>query len=159
MATRSTIALEFTDGTIQQVYCHWDGSLDHNGAILRDHWSDPFKLQRLIDLGSLSTLSKEVGAQRPFDNPHKWGTPEYEAFSTQYKDQCLFYCRDRGENLTVNTFKDFADYERNHQYEEYEYILRNVDGVATWLVWHYETDGYEPLLEVMSRKDAEVNVE
>ncbi len=37
MATRSTIALEFADGTVEQVYCHWDGYLDHNGALLRDH--------------------------------------------------------------------------------------------------------------------------
>ena len=27
MATRSTIALEFADGSVGQVYCHWDGQI------------------------------------------------------------------------------------------------------------------------------------
>jgi hypothetical protein len=36
-----------------------------------------------------------------------------------------FYGRDRGEEGTMQkTFKNFADYKENHQYEEYEYILR-----------------------------------
>jgi hypothetical protein len=49
-----------------------------------------------------------------------------------------FYARDRGENVTVEKFKDFADYRENHQYEEYEYILRQVDDRA---VWYVATDG------------------
>ena len=69
MGTRSTIALEFADGTVQQVYCHWDGYLEHNGLILQEHYLDPFKLRDLIDLGGLSTLRPEVGVKRPFDNP------------------------------------------------------------------------------------------
>ena len=40
MATRSTIALEFADGTVQQVYCHWDGYLDYNGKLLAEHYTD-----------------------------------------------------------------------------------------------------------------------
>ena len=31
MGTRSTIALEFADGTVGQVYCHWDGYLSKIG--------------------------------------------------------------------------------------------------------------------------------
>jgi hypothetical protein len=54
-----------------------------------------------------------------------------------------FYGRDRGEEGTnARYFKDFADYEQNHQYEEYEYILRT-DGV--WYV--NQGDKYEPLME------------
>jgi len=152
MATRSTIALEFADGTVQQVYCHWDGYLSHNGKILLENWSDPFKLQSLIDLGGLSILGKEVGVQHPFDNPHKWGSPEYEAFNAQYKDQCMFYCRDRGEELSVYKFTSLYDYECRHQYEEYEYILRNIGGKAVWFVCSCQTDGYQPLTEVMAKE-------
>ena len=47
MATRSTIALEFADGTVQQVYCHWDGYIDHNGKILFENYSNPFILRML----------------------------------------------------------------------------------------------------------------
>jgi len=56
MGTRSTIALEFADKSVEQVYCHWDGYLEHNGQILLKHYSDPFVLQKLIDLGDMSSL-------------------------------------------------------------------------------------------------------
>jgi hypothetical protein len=151
MATRSTIALEYADGTVQQVYSHWDGYINHNGKILLEKWSDPFKLQRLIDLGSVSQLSSEIGTAHPFSNPHSYGTAAHIQYEQDHKHMTTFYCRDRGEDLSIHTFKDFEDYERNHQYEEYEYILRNVNGVATWFVCSYESDGYEPLTEVMKR--------
>ena len=144
MGTRSTIALEFADGTVQEVYCHWDGYLSHNGAILQEHYSDPFKLRDLIDLGGLSKLGPEVGVKRPFDNPGKYGSPEYIAFQNLYANQCTFYTRDRGERLQVNKFKDYEDYLANHLYEEFEYILRQVNGKAVWFVDCGAT-GYVPL--------------
>ena len=67
MGTRSTIALEFADGTVQQVYCHWDGYLEHNGKILQEHYSDPFKLRELIDLGDMSSLAPNIGTQHSFE--------------------------------------------------------------------------------------------
>ena len=144
MGTRSTIALEFADGTVQEVYCHWDGYLSHNGAILQEHYLDPFKLRDLIDLGGLSKLGPEVGVKRPFDNPGKYGSPEYIAFQNLYANQCTFYTRDRGERLHVNKFKDYEDYVANHMYEEFEYILRQVNGKAVWFVDCGAT-GYVPL--------------
>jgi hypothetical protein len=156
MATRSTIALEYANGTVQQVYCHWDGYLDHNGKILLNNWSDPFKLQQLIELGTVSSLSTDVGTQHPFNNPHTYGTAAYGAHEADHKHMTTFYTRDRGEDLHVNTFKDFEDYKRNHQYEEFEYILRNVDNVPTWFVCTYETDGYEVLTDVMERVAREI---
>jgi hypothetical protein len=128
--------------------------LDHNGRILQDHYLDPFKLRDLIDHGDVSILGSEIGVQRPFDNPHKWGTPEYESFSTQYQNQCLFYHRDRGEDHHVSKFKDFAEYERTHQYEEYEYILRQINGGAVWFVSSYDTDGYVELAPLLAKKAA-----
>jgi len=134
MATRSTIALEFADGTVQQVYCHWDGYLDHNGQILRDHYSDPFKLRALIDLGDLSSLAPNIGNQHAFDK-----APEGE---------CTFYMRDRGEDgCEARKFKDFQEYTREANFEEYDYILRNVNGKAQWFVQFYGTDGEYLTLE------------
>ena len=143
MATRSTIALEFADGTIGQVYCHWDGYISNNGKILLNNYMDPFKLRDLIDLGDISSLGAEIGTKHPFDNPAMFGTPEYQAYKDQYGDMTKFYGRDRGEEGTdAKYFKDFADYEANHQYEEYSYILRT-DGV--WYV--SEGEKFEPLME------------
>jgi hypothetical protein len=133
MATRSTISLEFADGTIGQVYCHWDGYLSNNGKILFENYSNPFVLRELIDLGGLSSLRPTVGTKHPFSM--------FEANMTQdefynlYRDMCTFYGRDRGEGESDATyFEDFADYRANGQAEEYDYILRNVSGVATWFV-------------------------
>ena len=133
MATRSTIALEFADGTVEQVYCHWDGYLAHNGHILQNHYSNPFILRDLIDLGGLSSLQATIGTKHAFsqfDLPKE----EVEAFVKRTENMCTFYARDRGEKLVVHKFADFEDYLAHHAYEEYEYILRNDNGVAVWFV-------------------------
>jgi hypothetical protein len=109
MGTRSTIALEFADGTVEQVYCHWDGYLSGVGAELRSDYSDPFALRELIDGGDMSTI----------------GSPY----------------TDRGEELNVRKYRDFNDYAANGQDEEYDYILRNIEGKATWFVRCYATEG------------------
>ena len=160
MATRSTIALEFADGTVGQVYCHWDGYLAHNGEILFNHWSDPFKLRELIDLGALSSLSTEIGEKHAFDNPGKYGTPEYEAYRKQTEHMCLFYARDRGEDLTKHSYKSFEDYKAHAQFEEYNYILRNINGRAVWFVASYVTnDRFIPLTEAFENERKEEAVE
>lgn len=140
MATRSTIALEFADGTVQQVYCQWAGFLSNNGRILQEHYSDPFKLRELIDLGDISSLGPNIGEKHSFDNPHKYGTPEYFAEQEQRRDNTTFYGRDRGETgIEARRFANFADYRKNAQFEEYNYILRT-DG--QWYVeFHGEFDG------------------
>ena len=146
MGTRSTIALEFADGTVEQIYCHWDGYLEHNGRILQEHYSDPFKLRDLIDMGDLSSLGKQIGHAHPF-SPH--ASKEDEALYEHAKDQgyCTFYARDRGEaGCDKKKFVDYENYVRCHQYEEFEYILRNVDGKATWFVADH-SDNYVTLEE------------
>jgi hypothetical protein len=110
MGTRSTIALEFADGTVEQVYCHWDGYLSNNGQILARHYMDPFKVRDLVALGGFSSLDTTVD-----------GTA-----ATAYTQ--------RGEDISIEKFIDYEDYVDNHQYEEYEYILRQVDGKAVWFV-------------------------
>ena len=101
MATRSTIAMEFADGTVQQIYCHWDGYLEHNGKILFNHYVDPYKTRELIDMGDISSLCNTIEETKQ-GAYHFW----------------------RGEELRVAKFNDFQDYLAHHQYEEYEYILR-----------------------------------
>ncbi len=137
MATRSTIALEYADGTVDQIYCHWDGYLENNGKLLQENYMDPFKVQRLMDLGDVSSLGPNIGDKHDFDCPAdiKYGTPEYEAWSEAKREVTTFYGRDRGETGTgARRFKDYADYRKNAQGEEYNYILRK-DG--NWYVEFY----------------------
>ena len=150
MATRSTIALEYADGTVHQIYCHWDGYLENNGAILQGHYTDPFKVRELMDLGDVSSLGPELGEKHDFDIAAKYGTPEYQAEADARRNICTFYGRDRGETGTnARKFKDYADYRNRAQFEEYNYILRT-DG--NWYVEFYgEFDG--KLTEALIQKE------
>jgi hypothetical protein len=133
MGTRSTIALEYADGTVEQVYCHWDGYLEHNGKILQEHYTDPFKLQKLIEGGDMSTLHDDV-------------------------EDCEFYTQ-RGEELNIRRYKGLAEYFATCQQEEYDYILRCIDGKAVWFVRSWVTeDAWVPLadaeeLEALEREE------
>jgi hypothetical protein len=136
MSTRSTIALEFADGKVGQVYCHSDGYLAYNGKILLNHYTDPFKLQQLIDNGDVSFLGVDVGVKIDFNASAVYNDERFAV-------QCRFYGRDRGETgVDAKYFTDFEDYKLNHYEQEYEYILRN-DG--KWYVKQY--NGNYELLE------------
>ena len=139
MATRSTIALEFADGTVGQVYCHWDGYLEHNGVLLQKNYTNPFILRDLIDLGSVSSLGEIIGTKHPFSQFDT--TMPKDEYENLYGKMTTFYGRDRGETgIEARYFKDFADYKANFQGEEFDYILRQVDGVATWFVSNHGGD-------------------
>ncbi len=129
MGTRSTIALEFADGTVEQVYCHWDGYLEHNGKILAEHYMDPFKVKELLALGGFSSLEATV-----------------EGTATTAYTQ-------RGEECRIEKFIDYEDYVANHQYEEYDYILRQVDGKAVWFVSDHDGAWVELTQAIMDEQD------
>jgi hypothetical protein len=84
MATRSTIAKRNPDGTITSIYCHWDGYPEGVGATLEKHYTDPVKIDELLDTGDLSVLDAEIG--------------ETNSFEERLEGVCLFYGRDRGED-------------------------------------------------------------
>jgi hypothetical protein len=73
MATRSTIGIIRKDGTVDTVYCHWDGYYSNNGAILLENYKTTKEVKALIKGGAMSILGCDPG-------------------STEY------YVRDRGEN-------------------------------------------------------------
>jgi len=125
MGTRSTIALEFADLTVQAVYCHWDG----------------FRLQTLIDQGNLWSLGSELGQSHEFDKLFPMGTPEH--------DWCKFYGRDRGEtgNWQANKYSSWDHYCATHDGEQYDYCLRR-DG--TWWVRMAADGVYLPLADLLT---------
>ena len=123
MATRSTIAIKTEDG-IKAIYCHWDGYVDHNGRILREHYQDPAKIAELIALGDLSTLGTEIGEVHTFDKDHL--EPELDMTD----NWCLAYGRDRGEtDVSAQTFETIAEW---------------VEGMAgSWCEFFYLFDGQD----------------
>jgi hypothetical protein len=154
MATRSTISLEFADGRIGQVYAHWDGYLAHNGKILFENYSNPFVLRDLIDLGDISSLKTTIGTKHPFSMYE--GNMTQDEYANLYRDMTTFYGRDRGEVYTkARYFNDYEHFLVDGQEEEYDYILRNVNGVATWFVSDHGGD-FKLLTEALAEEAREL---
>ena len=105
MSTRSMIAIENPHSkAVKAIYCHWDGYLAHNGAILNEHYSNSPKVNNLIALGDLSSLRPEIGVQHAFsslDVPKE----EQEAYDKEHGNSCTFYTRDRGEDAPYKHFE------------------------------------------------------
>lgn len=73
MSTRSMIGVLENDGTLNAVYCHWDGDFSWNGRILQEHYNSEEKAKALVALGSLSVLKERLapnkGEKHSFDEP------------------------------------------------------------------------------------------
>jgi hypothetical protein len=135
MSTRSTIAIEYENGTVAQIYCHHDGYLSHNGKMLLEHYTKVPKIVELIGLGDISYLGEKIGEKIDFLAP--------------IYDQCKSYKRDRGEkNTGAKFFDNLKDYEKNHQYEEYEYLFQQHTG--SWSV--FINDEWYDLQEAMRKE-------
>jgi hypothetical protein len=123
MATRSTIALVNSDGTVSQIYCHWDGYLEHNGKILLEHYNTYDRVEELMNLGNLSLLAPSVNPT----TTHTFKNPE--------DGVCVAYGRDRGEDDTqARKYWDKEMYRLSGQVEEYNYLFENGE-------WYYSTNG------------------
>jgi hypothetical protein len=124
MGTRSSIAIKTEDG-IKSIYCHWDGYVDHNGRILKEHYQSPAKIAELIALGDLSSLRSEIGDKQNFE---KDLGPEPELGLTD--DWCMAYGRDRGEtDVEAKSFDTIAEW---------------VEGMAEcWCEYFYLFDGQD----------------
>jgi len=90
----------------------------------------------MMDMGDMSALGEEIEGGHEF---------------------CEFYKRDHAEdNVSAKRFTNFQDYVENHQYEEFEYILRT-DG--QWYVSEYGGDYHlldYVLLSVASEQQSQI---
>jgi hypothetical protein len=114
MATRSLIGKLNEDGTITNIYCHFDGYPERNGVILQEYYSTPFKVDQLLALGNLSVLSKQIGEKQDFNKRE-----------IQNHDWCLAYGRDRGESnqqAQVSTRESFFSTDHG---VDYLYLYNN----------------------------------
>lgn len=130
MSTRSYIAEELPNGKYKVIYCHFDGYLEHNGEILIDHYQDRNKLEKLLSLGDLSSLDKNID---PDPN-----LPHSTDYKEQQKDVCVFYNRDGKENnpdweAKILTKEEMFD----NDWIEYFYIFTLED---KWKYYDYEQD-------------------
>jgi hypothetical protein len=105
MATRSYIGIRNTDASVDYIYCHFDGYPEHNGAILREHYSNINRVNELLNLGDLSVLGKFIGEKQDFDK--------------RVVGNCLAYGRDRGES---NVSKKNTGYDELITNQDVDYV-------------------------------------
>jgi hypothetical protein len=117
MSTRSNIGIStIKEGInyVNYVYCHFDGyTINGVGQMLFEHYKDEEKVKKLISLGDISFLEKNI---EPSSSNHSFNTPE--------KDVTVFYHRDRGD-MECGPYKiyDFKYYPDNMI--EYSYLFEN----------------------------------
>lgn len=136
MATRSRIGIMNDDGSIDSVYCHWDGYLSNNGRILVDNYSDEAKIKELISLGNLSSLDAEI---------HPTGR---HSLVSHENGICVFYGRDddrKGQEAVKHRSK--LDFLSNafDMWEEYAYLF--MDG--KWFYTNNPTTGFKSVADAL----------
>ena len=110
MGTRSRIGILRKDGSIESIYCNWDGYLEHVGNLLNNNYSNPKKIEELIKLGDILSLKEKINP----DNNNK-------------DDVTVAYHRDLKENwkytkpLIHNNIDDFCK-SLNNPIIEYIYL-------------------------------------
>ena len=116
MATRSRIGYVNENGSITSAYCHYDGYPQHNGKILKEHYTTLDKVKQLVDGGDMTCL----GATCDKPEGHTWENP--------VENVTVYYGRDRGEknvdakvSPTKETFVELA----KGSWGEYVYIFEN----------------------------------
>ena len=98
MSTRSNIIAKFDGGNYYGIYCHFDGYLDHNGRILKDHYNTQSKVEKLIKEGDASFIDESLA-------------------------DSVFYHRDRGEDLRLTgPCKTLLDCFEDLDDEDYTYV-------------------------------------
>lgn len=113
MSTRSYICIEENDGTYKGIYCHSDGYLTYNGAMLIDHYNTRERVNALISLGNLSSLGISI-------NPNPYSE---HSFDNRQENVCVFYARDRGEKGQISQRVELKDLDSPESWIEYCYIF------------------------------------
>lgn len=138
MATRSNIGIVNGDGSVDAIYCHWDGYVTGVGEVLNRCYRHDSEIRALLALGALSSLGSFInagGVGHSFEEP--------------MDDVCVAYNRDRGEEHRVLHFESVGEYKENGEQFNYLYL----DG--EWLVSedNYETKSDWKFVKDLLRKE------
>ena len=140
MSTNSTISYVHPDGKVSTRYCHADGMLEYNGAMLVEHYSDEEKIKKLMALGYLSFLGEE-----PIDEPKLWDLD----FSRKYTGPACRTYRGRGdEDEDGYEYNSIDEYFEKMPEQEFNYIYF----LGEWFWFSdYEYDEAFPPMKKVSR--------
>lgn len=145
MSTNSRIGIIRSDGSVDSIYCHWDGYYEHNGLILFNEYQDLNKINSLIKLGAISYLGENV--EPCTDQNHS------------FKDPCdgvvIAYCRDRGERkCVIDHARNISDFFKNSVSFNEEYVYLYDENTCKWLTMSaYSKDMLVSLEEKLKELD------
>ncbi|TPR49248.1 hypothetical protein DY037_05560 [Apilactobacillus micheneri] len=118
MSTNSMIIAKDEDGIYRGIYSHWDGYIEGNGAILNKYYTNLSKINKLINLGSVSSLTPEVPDTKDFLNNEN-GASCISLFSSvksiinEYKDdifiEYIYIFEDNTWSVMVNNGETLGD--------------------------------------------------
>lgn len=107
MGTRSFITIKHKDNTYSGVYCHWDGSVEHNGKILKEDYQARSKVVDLIDGGDMSSLKTNTTWESTFKE---------DAYTNTREEQPLYYY-ERGDTHEDSVYpKHFKNHQQMYKY-------------------------------------------
>ena len=125
MSTRSLIAKQIGEDAYLTIYCHSDGYLSYNGAMLIDHYNSEEKVDELLKLGDLSCLCKKLNPDP--SEPHSFDYDERQENVT------IAFGRDRGDTNVEAQTLTMEQLDAPDNWTEYVYIF-NKDG--GWKYFH-----------------------
>lgn len=136
MATRSRIGIENPDGTVDSIYCHFDGQPSHNGIMLYFHYQTRDKVKELMELGDISYLESNLTPT----GDHSFTQPEAGV--------TLAYHRDRGEDYWPPLKQSNADsyFKPKATGEDYKYLYTKS---GEWLISGYSSNGPSKLEDIL----------
>lgn len=109
MSIQAKIAIENKDGTIEASHCYESNI----GLILYLYYDDIQKNRELISYGEISRLRENISPNQD----------EIHSFNYPIKNVCIFYHRDRGEDLIRYKYKNFDDFVKDTN-SEYIYTFK-----------------------------------
>lgn len=143
MSTRGRIGMVTDDGKVISIYSHWDNYPCGSGATLLKHYTDKEKVARLIALGDISILEKEIEPKDEFAPGRYSDTKDKKVkhtFDTPQDGVVVAYGRDRGEDPeTIKPRVDESvDAFTKSDVEEWGYLFKD----GNWFVidGHVGTD-------------------
>ena len=96
ISTRARIGILKKDGSIESIYCHFDGYLDGVGKMLNDNYQKYDDVKELIKLGNVSGLREKVKS----DDPEKETTAYHRNMGEDFK---------KNKPMVTKTFDEFQE--------------------------------------------------
>ena len=114
MSTRCRIAIKEPNGAYRSIYCHNDGYPQGVGEILETYYTDVNKIEKLMDLGDISSLGSSLEFKDPntfFQDPRAYalgdGTTDYNRWRNEGTEAAVSDTPEELTSLAENNAAEF----------------------------------------------------